>query len=469
MIATLLAVLLGAIPDCSPAASGAPPSPEEAAAYLAAAEEELRAGQTDAARAALRRAVELDPTNDAAAARLRSLCRSSAGEDFDQAMALMDRGDCVQAAARFARLAQTTPDPSLALLEGICRYELEEDDRARALLTTAAGDDRFRDSAQLFLGLIALRANRPDAAQEHFAFASASTDSRLRDAAVDLRRLGVRDRRLVVSLSAEGIYDTNANLAADAEPGVERTPDASALLGLSARFQPFSAAGPYLRAGGAYRKQRALTSLDFAMGSAFVGYRQGEGRSWLAAEAGVETMALGAEPYLNAAAANAAVRLALGPAFVTLSYAGRSSAFAAQWSAYSGALHRGAADLGVELSNALVLSGGFTVQRDATADPALAYLELGPRVQASLRAGPNLRLTAVGAVRSRRHDAVDPSFQLRRADSNWAVDVSVEYDLSDSAALYLIGSTRHSSSNVVSFDYAQYSGSAGLVVYWSAL
>lgn len=467
MIALLLTqVLLATASDCTPGPAADPPRPGEARAYLAAAEEELAAGQQASARAALRRALELDPADAAAARRLAALCQPAL--TFEHALEQLDAQGCGVAAPLFEELGRRGPDASVALLEGICRYELAQDARAVVLLERAAADPELRDSASLFLGLIALRSDRREDAGVHLAAAGASADPRLRSAAADLRRASVRDGRLLVSLSAEGGYDTNAGLVADTAQASSRLPDAGALLTASARLQLWPSGGPYLRASGATRRQRTLSGLDFGLAGAFAGVRLGGGRSSFDLEAGAERMWLGGALYQDAAALTAAARLGLGPSelFAAASYSGRRQAFTAPWAAYSGTSHRGVAEVGLDLDGT-VLSLGATAQRDLAAAPAHAFLEVGPRAQLLVRLGPQARLLATAALRRRAHDASDPTFGVVRTDLTWSGELLCEYDLLDTATLYLLGGARQVSSSVAAFGYSQLSASAGLVVYWA--
>jgi tetratricopeptide (TPR) repeat protein len=128
----------------------------------------------------------------------------------------MDDRDWRGAAAAFQAARKGDAGPSAALLEGICRHELGEEDEAAALLREAAAYPPHREEAQLYLGLVALRTGSSSEAAA--LFESASANPALEHAAADLARLARRDGRLVLSVFAESGWDSNVNLAPSGTP-----------------------------------------------------------------------------------------------------------------------------------------------------------------------------------------------------------------------------------------------------------
>jgi tetratricopeptide (TPR) repeat protein len=121
-------------------------------------ESDLARGATASAIIAFQEALARDPTNAASRAALAGLCSVPPPEDpYPEGLRRMDEGDWRGAATAFEAARTGEAGPSAALLEGICRYELGDDDEASALLREAATYPPHREEAQLYLGLLALR------------------------------------------------------------------------------------------------------------------------------------------------------------------------------------------------------------------------------------------------------------------------------------------------------------------------
>ena len=159
MIAAILAALsLGAADPCAPIERAATPDPRSASAYRAVGQAEAASGSQDTAILAYRRAAALDPDDRASRAALERYCRAGPRKDpARDGMAKMDSGDLRGAIADFRSARAEGEDPSLALLEGICHYQLGEDRDAEAALRVAERAPGEADLARLYLGLLALR------------------------------------------------------------------------------------------------------------------------------------------------------------------------------------------------------------------------------------------------------------------------------------------------------------------------
>jgi hypothetical protein len=95
----------------------------------------------------------------------------------------MEGGDLRGAIAAFKEARAQGPDPSAALVQGVCHYELGEDGEARAAFREAATAPAHREAADFYLGLLALRegddgeaARLLDAAAANPGFAPAASD-----------------------------------------------------------------------------------------------------------------------------------------------------------------------------------------------------------------------------------------------------------------------------------------------------
>lgn len=187
--ASLAAALALAAPDpCAPVAAAGAPDPSAAESYRAVGDAERAAGSRDTAAAAYRAALSRDPADARSRAALALLCADQARDGaFQRGLRRMESGDRRGAVAAFEEARAGGSDRSAALLEGICLYELGEDERARPLLAQAETDPAHRDAARFFLGLVALRAGR--SADAAALLEASAADHRLGPAALDLARL----------------------------------------------------------------------------------------------------------------------------------------------------------------------------------------------------------------------------------------------------------------------------------------
>src|SRR5438128_9681428 len=257
----LLAVAV-AIDPCAPVGPAQKRDVAAAEAYLDVADQEQRGGALDTAAAAYRRALHADPQNARARAALAGLCRrANAGEEFEEALRRMESGDRRGALALFERIRAAGPDPASALLEGICRYELQEDEEAVPLLRDAERDPALAPSAQLFLGLVSLRKGGGEEAARSFE-AAAARDPAIAPAATSLLRLARREGRVVLSLLAGPSADSNVDLAPDGSPTSGGSADSGGTIAAGVLLRPSGESGPFVSASGTYRKLARFTQFD---------------------------------------------------------------------------------------------------------------------------------------------------------------------------------------------------------------
>jgi tetratricopeptide (TPR) repeat protein len=440
-------------PDaCAPLDAGAPPDPAAAAAYRDVGDGERAAGSLDTAAAAYRAAAALDPGDARSREALAALCAQQRRERaFDRGLRLVRAGDRAGAVAAFEEARAAGPDPAAALLEGICLYELGEDDRARALLAEAGRERAHREAASFFLGLLALREGRGEAAAA--LLEASAADRGFGPAASDLARLARREGRVVLGLLAEVGWDSNLDLTPDGAGRGERDGfgGGTALV----RVAPRGDTGPYLRAAGTLREQVRTGTYDLAAGSLAAGWQGGRGGRYLLGEAGWDYRSVGRDPYLSALRALGMARTALGGAASGgLTYVLRREAYLpAELTGFSGVRQAAEADVTVGLWRraAVVLAwrGGY----DAARDPVLTWWEQGPRVALRLPLGPDARLSLDLGLDWRRFTREDPALGARRLDRIAEGALVLERELSQRFTLRAAVAVERDVSSVPAYTY----------------
>lgn len=465
MTAAFIAGLLATAQLCDPVPADAKRDPLAARAYLAVAQDELDRGATRSATLALREALRVDPTNAPARELLDQLCRRQATQRaFEDAVALMDRGDRSGAIAAFEALRAREPDPAAALLEGICRYELGDDGGARALLLEAGRSPELSASAELFLGLIALREGEGAAAERRFLSASLG-DPALRATASELLKRTARDGKLVLAAQLLGGYDSNVALVPSTGVALSGAGDASLSVVGSALARPLGGSGPYALVSGGYRKQMILNSYDAGAVAAALGWQLEKGESRASADYTFEFLAFGGSPYLLRHVLGLRGQLAMAPFTVEGAYAVGFQSFLTEGTAgYSGQLHSGALSLGWAPSSRWGLEVGYVVLRDVARLAELASVGHGPLLGGHLRLTGELRLLAAVGYRHRQGDAVDPDFEVLRRDDVLDATGRLEIDLGRVISLFVALEVRGVSSNVAELSAVRVAGWLGVAV-----
>jgi tetratricopeptide (TPR) repeat protein len=463
--ASFIAALLAAAELCDPVPADARRDPVAARAYLAVAQEELGRGATRSAALAFREALRVDPTNGPARERLDELCRKQATQRaFDDAVALMDRGDRPGAIAAFEALRALEPDPAAALLEGICRYELGDDGRARALLLEAGQSPELSSSAELFLGLIALREGEGAAAERRFRSASLG-DPALRATTSELLKRTARDGKLVLAAQLQGGYDSNVALVPSTGGALSGADDASLSVVGSALARPFGGSGPYALVSGGYRKQMILSAYDAGAVAAALGWQLEKGESRASADYTFEFLAFGGSPYLLSHVLGLRGQLAMHPFTMEGAYAVRFQSFLTEGTlGYSGQLHSGELTLGWDPSPRWGLEVGYVVLRDVARLAELASVGHGPVLGVHLRFTGELRLLAAAGYRRREFDAVDPDLEVLRRDDVLDATARLELDLGRLISLFVVLEARSVSSNVAELSAVRVAGWLGVAL-----
>lgn len=457
----LTALLAQAAPDpCAPVPT-LEPDREAAAAYGAVADEERAAGREDSAAAAYRSALGHDPSNARARTALADLCAARRGrEDFTRGIELFRAGKCPEALEPLAA-AHAQGNPAAALLEGICLYRAGQDERAATALRDAERDPASAAPARLFLGLLALRHGRP--AEAAPLIDAAAADPMLspvaRGLSRDLQRLG----RVVVSLLAEGGWDSNASL----EPGSSISPpgagDGFAGGAAVVSAAPWGENGAYARAAASWRNQFRLGDLDLAGLGAAAGYQLGNERRHVLLEGGYDARWLGGKPYLLAPRLQVEGRLHLGRSWSAGGwYALRWESYRAGQNDESGLRQTAQADVTTDLAGQVQLTLAWQGALDGARSAPLAFREHGPLAAATFPVGSRARVVAGAAWTWREYGATDPDLEVRRADRYADLGGAVELDLTARWTVHLSVAGRRAYSNVPDFRYARVVSTLGL-------
>ncbi len=457
MLSLLLALAAQAPPGpCDPPPLAAHLDPATAEIYRSVGDGERAAGSRDAAAAAYRRALALDPSNAAARAGLAASCREPARDSdlFQRGLRLMESGDRRGAIAAFQAARAARPSSSAALLEGICLYELGDDAAARPLLRQVELDPAHREAAAFFLGLIALRAGEGDQAASMFQVASA--DTRFAAASGDLARLARREGRLTLSLLAESGYDSNVLLLPSGRQASGQPGDASGGTTLAVLGRPFGTSGPYARAAFSYQDQARLDAYDLLGVTGAAGWLAERDGNHLLAEYAYEYSGLGGLPYLSAHRLFAGGRAALGRFALTLTWFGRFESFRqapdAPFSGFRQAVEAGGSVFVAPLTS---LSIFYRYGRDSAQDAALTWQEHGPRAEARIRLAARARLVAEAGYHWRRYPNVDPYLGVARSDTILDAALRGELDLGERWTLQLSAAVQRAWSNVPDFSYVK--------------
>ncbi len=461
MIAALslvTALALDAAPDpCDPVVAAGPRAPSLAAVYRSVGDSERAAGTIDAAAVAYRAALSHDPTDAASRAGLEAVCAKRRGGSFAEGVHLMDTGDLWGAIAAFARARSESDPASAELLEGICLYELGEDEAAIPLLRDAERDPGHRDNARFFLGLIALNAGRSDEAQG--LLEKSSEDPSLAPFARDLVRAARRNGRLVFSFMAESGWDSNVDLSPDTSGPTARAGDGMGIMTGVLDLRPLGESGPFVRAIGNYRDQVTYNSLDMLSVGGDAGWQGGRGGRFLLAEYGYDLRELSGSPYLSAHRLFATGRLQLGSHLnAGASWLTRFETFQPDvYAGYSGTHHEATADFAVGPFHGVTVIAGWHGGRDLARDSTLAWWEQGPRLALRIEAAHRLRIGLDGTLGWRRYDALDPSVNSPVPRNDVILDVAAlgEFDLADRWTLRVSMAYRRDASNIDVYSYTK--------------
>ncbi len=454
--AILLALALGAADPCAPVEPAAAADPAAAVAYRKVGDAERAAGSRETATVAYRAALAHDPSDQASRKRLRSLCEqgTSRGDPFGEGVRLMKSGDLAGAVAAFQEARAGGPDPSSALLEGICYYELGEDEQAEPLLREAEAAPAHRDAAHFYLGLMALRAG--EASQATTLLDSAAANPGFGAIASDMARLSRRSGKLVLSFLAESRWDSNVILLPSGATPSGQVSDGSAAFTATGLYRPYGEIGPYLRALGLYSQQFQINTFDLGGLSGAVGWQLGRPGRRLLAEYDYDYRTLGGSPYLSAHRLLASGWLAAGDVILSATYFARFESYQSSlFSPFSGIVQNAEAKIMVPIGKSVWLGAGYGAGRDATDQSSYSWIQHGPRAQLRWQLSRSARLGVDASVTFRPYDNVATynGAQVKRSDTFLDALALVEYDLADRWTARLSVEGLRTFSNVSNFDF----------------
>ncbi|HSM92563.1 MAG TPA: hypothetical protein VLT47_06700 [Anaeromyxobacteraceae bacterium] len=478
MLSLLAAAALAAVDPCAPVEPAAVPDAAGAAEYRAVAAAEAAAGDPDTAAIAWRRAAALDPSEPTARAALARLCaevgpRATPSRDpLADGIRALDAGRYAEAAERFRAAREGPERPDAALLEGISRYELGEDAEATRLLRIAEADPAHRETARLYLGLLAWREGAAREAASLFGEASASPA--IASLARDLERSARWDSPLLLSFVAEGGYDSNVSLTSDQVAPADKG-DAFGGLSALALARPFGANGLFLRGAAAAQEYARLDRYDLTLLEGAVGARWWRDGSGATAEYSLADRTLGGSSYLLTHRLLATGAATFGPFTLTGAWQGRWESYASAYADYSGFLQRADARASVALGPRLRLGAGWGWARDATDLAVLRWSEQGPRADLRLLLGRRSRVAAEAGATFRTYDQHDPGVVYATTAAAGAAQRDVildggaafEHDVGAGVTLRLALLARWSHSNVPAFDYTKVVPSASVGVVFT--
>lgn len=462
MIAALVtAVALSAADPCAPVEPAGAADPGAAAAYRTVAETEAAAGSRDTAVLAFRSAAALDPGDHASRAALERYCKAGPRPDpFQDGLAKMDAGDLRGAIADFhAARGQVEDEASVALLEGICHYELGEDREAEPPLRVAERSAENADLARFYLGLVALREGSASRAASLFDAASASPG--IAAVASDLARLARSKGPWAVTFAAASGWDSNVNLAPALAPPV-RQADGLYAFDVTGLLRPWGSDGPYLRGEGLLNQQFRLGAFDVAGGDAAGGWQLQRERWSGIAEYDFSYRTFGGSPFLSSHRVVASAWTAIGDVLLGASYLARFESYADGFSPFSGTVQAGEvrSSFGIGARTRLALAYGLA--RDAARWSILSWVEHGPRAELRVTTARGVRLGLDLAAAFRGYDVVDPAFGVRRRDTYLDAGALAEWDLSPGWTAHVALHGRRALSSVSGFEYAKLVPTVGL-------
>ncbi|HZZ82900.1 MAG TPA: tetratricopeptide repeat protein [Anaeromyxobacteraceae bacterium] len=463
MIAPLLAALTLAVASepCAPVEPLPQPDPASAALYREVGDSEQAAGHREPALAAYRDALRNDPSDTKARAALDRLCRAPAGADpFQEGLRRMQAGQPREAIAQFEQARAGGPDPSAALLEGICWYNLGDDDAAAPLLREAELRPEHREMASYYRGLVALREGSASDAARLFDVASA--DPALEHLSAGLARVAHRDGRLVLSIVAESGWDSNVSLAPGGTFGPTSASDGTYGLSATALYRILGPSGPYLRASGFLHDQFQLGTYDLKGVDGAVGWQVGRADRGALAEYDLGYRTFGMNPFLTSHQLLGSGWLGAGGVVWTASWLGRFESYDGGFSPFSGFLQHGELRATFPLGDRALAGLAYGLGHDSTERSVLDFTEHGPGALLRLGVTPRLRFGLDAALTFREYGAFDPTLSARRADQYLDGAVFTEYDLSNHLMARVALTGRKAFSNVDAFDYAKLVPTVGL-------
>lgn len=462
MLSALLTLALAATP-CGAVTPAPSPDPALAAVYLEEGQGELSRGNYEAAAVALSLALSLDGSLSGAAESRQQACLSLGERSLEKVDALMDAERWTEALGALAALP-LAPPAARALLEGVCHFQLGNDEPAKEALGRALKDPAHEAEARVLLSLLALRRGSARAAEEQLR-ALERGGRELGGSLSSLLRQASRGGALTARASVFGGVDSNPALA---PMGGEGTPNG--LLGFTGLLQlvPWGAVSPYARLAAGGREYPGLSALRTFTGVGTLGMQVGRGGDRIAVDYSLDGVLFGMEPYAVTHGPRLEGSLQLGPVLVFAEWMLRFERFLpAEAEVFSG-LRQDAA-----LGAVTVLPAGFSFEvawglvRDQAQTRELSLLEHGPRLSVAWTRG-RVRALAGAALDWRSYDAFDPDLGVQREDLRVRPSVRLEVDVTDWLSLFVAGDASVVESNAEAVRSVRFAGTGGVQLWAGA-
>jgi tetratricopeptide (TPR) repeat protein len=383
-------------------------------------------------------------------------------ESLERGVAAFQAGKFAAAIAPLtAALAADPSDRDAQLLLGIAYFRLDDIARARPLLVAAvrSSDAETRDSARIFLGLIADAAG--DSAEAHRYYDSvARSGSSLAESGQQLLARNAGDRFSAIAVLRPEI-DSNVPLQpTTAAPTPDGTLDSALFLLGNVSVRPFRAVALTIDQAVALRKQARLTDYDVVSSVSSATWSRRRPSYRVALGYHLDASLLGGARYQLGHTADTGLRRAIaGRLGVAITYQlAARTLFPAAYAGYTGLTHTGTARLSWS-APAFELELGAVAARERTDDTALAALAAGGQLSTRVRLGPaDLRMFA--QLTDRQYDAA----AMGRRDTHLRADLSLYVDLSAHLGGVIGGALVHDVSNQMDLGYTKWTGYLGVVV-----
>lgn len=391
------------------------------------------------------------------------LALASDGGELERAIAQFQAGRFAAAVVPLAAAHASDPsDLDTQLLLGIAYYRLDDLALARPLLVAAAGapDAETRDSAWIFLGLIADAAGDAAAARGYYDVVARGT-SDLADSARSLRDHDGGERFAAVVAIRPEVDSNVALLPSTAMPAGGSTLDTDVFVLGDASVRPVRGFPLVLEEAVSFRKQAKLVEFDTLASatSARWAHRGDVYRAQLGYR--LEASLLGGAQYLIGHTGEASARRAVAGSFgvaATYQLAARSYV-PTEYAGYSGLTHTATARLSW-LAPSCEVELGYVFARELTDDAALSATVNGGQVSARLGLATGVDLRLFGVVADRRFEAASPA----RHDVSARGDVSLYVDLWSHVGAVVGGSLLDNASSAMDQSYTKWTAYLGVVL-----
>jgi tetratricopeptide (TPR) repeat protein len=388
---------------------------------------------------------------------------AGAASELERGVARFQAGDFAAAVDPLAAAHASDPsDLDTALLLGIAYYRTDDLARARPLLVAALGsaDASARDSARIFLGLIADAAGDAAQARGYYDLVARSSS----DLAGSAQHLldGGRGERFAAVVVVRPEIDSNVPLLpATTAPVHGGSTDTDVFVLSDVRARPFEAVALVIEEALSYRRQVRLVEYNLAssVSGATWSHRSVAYRAALGYH--LDASILGGSRYQLGHTADASGRRAIAEPFgIAVSYQlAARTLFPAAYAGYTGITHTGAARLSwITPDRELELA--YVLAREHTDDAALSATASGGQLAArfGFDHGTDLRLFAL--VSDRRYDAAS----MGRRDVQVRADLSLYVDLASHVGAVIGGSLLRDVSNTMDQGYTKWTAFLGIVV-----